>query len=77
MMRFFLRLQDSSLSLIDPEAFEAPDVTHAIAEARKSARWIIKDDLRSGRVRSAAHFIVTDEAGSVLATIKFDDQASN
>ena len=76
-MRFFLRFQDGNLSIIDPEAFEAPDVMHAIAEARKSAQWIIKDDLRSGRVRPAAHFIVTDENGGTLATISFNDQTLN
>jgi hypothetical protein len=74
MPRFFLHLRDGNLNLADPDGIEAADLNAAIGEARRSARWLIKDDLRSGKTRPDRTFVITDKNGTELSTIYFNDE---
>lgn len=74
MPQFFLHLRDGSLNLSDPDGIEAADLDAAIGDARRSAQWLIKDDLRTGKTRLDRAFIITDKNGTELSTIYFKDE---
>jgi hypothetical protein len=74
--RFFFNSHDGDQTFCDPEGTELADLDAAHHEALMDARWILAEGLRTGRVMLARHSEITDEAGRVLATVRFRDVMS-
>jgi hypothetical protein len=74
--RFFFNIHDGDQTFCDPEGTELADLDAARHEALMDARWMLAEGLRTGRVVLARHFEITDEAGQVLATVRFRDVMS-
>jgi hypothetical protein len=73
---FFFNIHDADQTFYDPEGTELAALDVARHEALMDARWILGEELRTGRVTLERQFEITDEAGQVLATVHFRDVAS-
>jgi hypothetical protein len=76
MPRFFFNIRDGDQTLCDPEGTELAALDIARQEALIDARWILAEELRTGRIALDRRFEITDKAGQVLATVCFQDALS-
>ncbi|RYE51808.1 MAG: hypothetical protein EOP21_00360, partial [Hyphomicrobiales bacterium] len=74
MQRFYFHIRDDSwLFVEDTEGSLFPDLNAAIAEALVSARWILNDDIRVGKIKPDREFEITDDKGNILKKVVFKD----
>jgi hypothetical protein len=76
MPRFFFNVRDGDQTFCDPEGTELASLDAARHEALMDARWILAEGLRTGRVALDRRFEITDKAGQILATVRFQDALS-
>jgi hypothetical protein len=74
--RFFFNIRDADQTFYDPEGTELAALDAARHEALMDARWMLAEELRAGGVTLERQFEITDEAGQVLATVRFRDVVS-
>ena len=78
MPRFHFNIRDDSwLYVKDNDGAECADLDAAIAEALSSARWILNDDIRVGKVKPEREYEITNEHGQLLAKVLFRDALSS
>jgi len=70
MPRFFFHLRDGE-SVEDPDGMFLPDAEMARLEAIRSARDIMAEDVRRGRLSLASLIEVTDEQGEPILAVPF------
>ena len=73
MLRLFFNLRDGVEHLLDPEGVELPDLEAAKAHAKRSAYSIMADDVAHGKLKLNYRIDIENEAGEVLATVRFRD----
>lgn len=73
MPRFFFNIHDGDQILGDLEGTELATLDAARHEALVDARWILAEELRADGVTLERQFEITDEAGQILATVRFQD----
>ena len=71
MPRFFFHVRDRHLTIFDNEGSELPDLDAALAEAAAATRAIVADGQRRGVVEPDRWLEIMDEAGAVLAEVRF------
>ena len=74
-MPFYVIVVRTSIELVDPEAFEAPDLVTAIEEMRSAARELWKEEIMHGHNRRNWHVELRDLRGDVLASVRLADAA--
>ena|SRR5688500_18276661 len=72
MPRFFFHIRDGA-TLDDPDGMFLPDVRAARLEAVRSARDIMADDLRRGRIHLSSWIEVTDAQGEPIFAVPFGE----
>ena len=70
MPRFFFHLRDGD-SVDDPDGMYLPDVRTARLEAIRSARDIMAEDVRRGKLDLSFSIEVTDEQGEPILAVPF------
>ena len=70
MPRFFFHLRDGE-SVDDPDGMYLPDTRTARLEAIRSARDIMAEDVRRGRLSLSFWIEVTDENGEPILAVPF------
>lgn len=73
MRRFFFHLREGGTRIEDPEGQELPSLDAAKAEAEAAVREILAERIRSGRAIDGSCVEIADEAGRILATVRFAD----
>lgn len=73
MPHFYLNVRDADGLLEDPEGSDLPDLDAAHLQALEGARDILAEMLRKGEVLDRQTIEITDEAGAVLAVVRFRD----
>ncbi|WP_409566129.1 DUF6894 family protein [Methylobacterium sp. J-059] len=61
MPRFYLHLRDGDDLVEDPDGSDLPNVEEAKEEARASARYLLAERLREGKVIDGQRFEIVDE----------------
>ena len=72
MPRFFFHIRDGE-SIDDPDGIYLPDTRTARQEAVRSARDIMAEDVRRGRLPLSAWIEVTDENGEAIFALPFTE----
>lgn len=70
MPRFFFHIRDGE-SIEDPDGMYLPDTRSARIEALRSARDIMAEDVRRGRLALSSWIEVTDENGEAIFAVPF------
>ena len=70
MPRFFFHIRDGE-SVEDPDGMFLPDARTARLEAIRSARDIMAEDIRRGRLSLSSSIEVTDENGEPILAVPF------
>ena len=70
MPRFFFHIRDGE-SIDDPDGMYFPDTRTARLEAVRSARDIMAEDVRRGRLALSSWIEVTDEQGEAIFALPF------
>ena len=70
MPRFFFHIRDGE-SIDDPDGMYLPDTRSAHLEAVRSARDIMAEDVRRGRLPLSSWIEVTDENGEAIFAVPF------
>ena len=70
MPRFFFHIRDGE-SVDDPDGMFLPDARTARLEAIRSARDIMAEDVRRGRLSLSSSIEVTDENGEPILAVPF------
>ncbi len=70
MPRFFFNIRDGE-SIDDPDGMYLPDTRSARLEALRSARDVMAEDVRRGRLRLLSCIEVTDENGEAIFAVPF------
>ena len=70
MPRFFFHIRDGE-SVDDPDGMYLPDTRSARMEAVRSARDIMAEDVRRGRLPLSSWIEVTDENGEAIFAVPF------
>jgi hypothetical protein len=73
MSRFYFHIRDGEGLVPDEEGMDLLDLEAAKNEAVISAREIMANNLRSGRPLNGQWFEIVNEAGDIVATVKFKD----
>ncbi len=73
MPKFFLNLLEDGTRIDDPDGHELPALVSARAEAIRSAREIMAEDLRAGRPLHHGQIEICNNAGEVLEVVRFPD----
>ena len=73
MPRFFFHIRHQDQTVPDPEGSDLPDLATAVAEATRSARELMADELRHGPLTPGRSFEIVGDDGAVLATVAFQD----
>ena len=71
--RFFLHIRDGDELLEDPDGSDHPDLETARAEAIAGARDLLAAQLKAGKPLDGQQIEICDEAGRLLATVRFRD----
>ena len=71
MPRFYLDVLDGDQVLPDPEGIDFADLQTALAEVAKGARDLVASGIRQNQDVSGQSFVIRDETGAVVATIRF------
>ena len=70
---FYLHMRDGDRLIEDPDGSDLPDIEAAREEARISARHLLADRLRAGKVVDGQRFEIVDEAGELRAVVMMRD----
>ena len=73
MTRFHLHIRDGDEFIEDPDGSDLPDLDAARAEAVQGAREILAQKVKAGEVVDGQRIEITDDAGTLLATVPFKD----
>lgn len=73
MPHFFFHNRNQDQTYLDPEGSDLPDLAAAMAEATRSAREMMADELRRGPLTPGRNFDIVGDGGALLATIAFHD----
>jgi hypothetical protein len=77
MPRYFFHIEDANRRRIrDEEGIELDGLDAVREEALQSARELMSDNVLQGRRADGNRFVVTDEAGAIVAEISFADATS-
>ncbi|MDR6821083.1 hypothetical protein J2X76_006283 [Neorhizobium sp. 2083] len=68
---YYFHIRENGLLREDPEGAEFATLDQATEEAMRSAREILAEKVSQGRVVDGQVFEITDEEGTVRATIPF------
>jgi hypothetical protein len=68
--RFFFHIRDGE-PIDDPDGMYLPDARTARLEALRSARDIMAEDVRRGRLQLSSWIEVTDEQGEAIFAVPF------
>lgn len=66
---FYLHIRDGDDVVEDPDGSDLPDIEAAKEEARVSARYIIAEMVRAGKIIGNLQFEIVDEVGNLCATM--------
>jgi hypothetical protein len=66
---FYLHIRDGDDVIEDPDGSDLPDIEAAKEEARVSARHILAERVRDGRVIGSQNFDIVDEVGNLCARV--------
>ncbi|MCJ2010772.1 DUF6894 family protein [Methylobacterium sp. J-092] len=69
MPRFYLHLRDGDDIIEDPDGSDLVDVEAAKEEARASARYLLADRVRQGKIIDGQRFDIVDEIGNLCAVV--------
>ena len=69
MPRFYLNLRDGDDVIEDPDGSDHVDVEGAKEEARISARHLLADRVRQGKIVDGQRFDIIDEIGNLCAVV--------
>ncbi|WP_409567443.1 DUF6894 family protein [Methylobacterium sp. J-092] len=69
MPRFYLHLRDGDDLVEDPDGSDLPSVEEAKEEAHASARYLLAERLREGKVIDGQRFEIVDEVGDLHAIV--------
>jgi hypothetical protein len=72
MPRFFFHLYNDLIST-DEEGRELPDIEAARAAAVHEVRSVMTEEVLKGRLTLSHRIVVADEAGHVVATVRYAD----
>ena len=70
MPRYFFHIRDGE-SIDDPDGMYLPDTRTARLEAMRSARDLMAEDVRRGRLSLTSWIEVTDEHGEAIFAVPF------
>jgi len=73
MPRYFFNIVGDNQTIVDSQGVELADVAEVHQEAVTSARELISERVLRGQGPNGRRFVVTDEAGTVVAEIHFKD----
>ena len=73
MVRYYFHLRDGEDLLLDPEGQELPSLDAVRKVTLASARSIISNDVRGGRVDLTCHVDVEDASGAIVHSLPFED----
>jgi hypothetical protein len=71
MARYHFHLHECGTVIPDEEGLERPDLESVRQEALVSARELVANELRQGKVCLSCHIEVQDEAGQGVLTLPF------
>ena len=71
MLRFYLNLRIGEQWIEDQEGFDLPSVDAARQTSVEETRSLLADDVACGKIDLRGCIEVTDETGSVVATVPF------
>jgi hypothetical protein len=71
--RYFFSIVDDDQTIVDTQGVELADLDEVHQEAVTSARELISEGVLRGEAPNGRRFVVTDEAGAVVAEIPFKD----
>jgi hypothetical protein len=77
MPRYHFNVRQGSNVIFDEEGEELPDLKAAQFEARMSARELIMEALKSDKELDGRVIEITDDAGTVIETVKLKDIISS
>ncbi|MCJ2106705.1 hypothetical protein MKK70_15225 [Methylobacterium sp. E-041] len=69
MPRFYLHLRDGDDLVEDPDGSDLPNVEAAKEEARASARYLLAERLREGKLIDGQRFEIVDEVENLCAVV--------
>jgi hypothetical protein len=73
MPRYFFNIVDDDRTIVDSQGVELADLDEVRQEAVTSARELMSERVLRGQTPNGRRFVVTDEAGMVIAQIPFKD----
>lgn len=71
MPRFYLHIRDGNELIEDDNGVDLPDENAAREEALASAREILADLIRAGKLLDGQQFEIVNEVGQMIAMIPF------
>jgi hypothetical protein len=66
---FYLHIRDGDDVVENPDGSDLPDIEAAKEEARVSARYILAESVRAGKLIGNQKFEIVDEVGNLCATL--------
>ena len=70
-------MEDKGRTIVDREGIELGDLDEAREEAVAAARQLISEHVLRGRAANGRRFVITDEGGTVLAKVSFNETIDN
>ena len=72
MARFYFHLRKMGQLVTDDEGLELPNKSTALREAQQSARELLADAIKSGKDTVPEAFVIADEQGREIATLRLE-----
>ncbi|MBB3444167.1 hypothetical protein [Rhizobium sp. BK379] len=72
-MLFFFNIRSKNVEDVDQDGMDLPSLEAARSEARRSAREMVAEMILQEEHIDGMRFEITDEAGRLVATIRFRD----
>lgn len=72
-MRYFFNIREQSDYLIDETGVDLPSLDAVQMEAVRTAREMMADSILSGTALDESIFEITDEKGTLIASVRFGD----
>lgn len=72
-MRYFFNIREQSDYLIDETGVDLPSLDAVQMEAVRTAREMMADSILSGTALDESVFEITDEKGTLIASVRFGD----
>ena len=73
MPRYFFNIVGNNRTIVDSQGVELADIAEAHQEAVASTRELISERVLRAQAPNGRRFVITDEAGTVVAEIHFKD----